>query len=194
MVFSYNFIYSLDGPQCASRWQSSVFAIDFLEAAAGTAASDGHASRLGAEEAGCTLPHLGRVSHMWDAHTSASLLHLEVSAPPERLVYVQREAWAGMLVAELFASERTGDPLSVQGSREWLLHSARGQGLQGCAVATFTLNTRLPRVGLATGTLSEGVSGKAVVESTVSHPHGQYLQKLEKNKSAADMRASYMWS
>ena len=41
VVFSYNFIYSLDGPQCASRWQSSVFAIDFLEAAAGTAASDG---------------------------------------------------------------------------------------------------------------------------------------------------------
>lgn len=37
-----------------------------------------------------------------------------------------------------------------------------------------------PESGLATGTLSEGVSGKAVVESTASHPQGQYLQKLEK--------------
>ena len=41
-----------------------------------------------------------------------------------------------------------------------------------------------PESGLATGTLSEGVSGKAMVESTASHPQGQYLQKLEKNKIA----------
>ena len=51
-----------------------------------------------------------------------------------------------------------------------------------------------PESGLATGTLSEGVSGKAMVESTASHPQGQYLQKLEKNKATADTRASHMWS
>lgn len=51
-----------------------------------------------------------------------------------------------------------------------------------------------PESDLAAGTLSERVSGKAVVESTASHPQGQYLQKLEKNKATADMHASYMWS
>ena len=90
------------------------------------------------EEAGCALPQLGRVPHTQDAHTPASLLDLGVSAPTESLASVHGDAWARTLVAELFAGERTGDPLSAQGSREGLPHSACAQGLWDCVVAPFT--------------------------------------------------------